>query len=72
MTVHIKWPLFAADTPKHLQKNNNLRVTCSVWCLHVIFNRVLKMPRPVLCNSETLGQLFDTIEADLDSTIFAL
>ena len=30
------------------------------------------MPRPVLCNSETLGQLFDTIEADLDSTIFAL
>ena len=71
MTVHIKWPLFAADTPKNLQKNNNLRVTCSVWCLHVIFNRVLKMPRPV-CNSETLGQLFDTIEADLDSTIFAL
>lgn len=66
MTVHIKWPLFAADTPKHLQKNNNLRVTCSVWCLHVI------LEYSVLCNSETLGQLFDTIEADLDSTIFAL
>lgn len=29
MTVHIKWPLlmFAADTPKSLQENNNLRVS---------------------------------------------
>ena len=67
MTVHIKWPLlmFAADTPKDLQENNNLRV--SVQCL--LSKSIIDAKICLMQFRDLIGATFDTIEADLDGTI---
>lgn len=60
--------MFAADTPKNLQENNNLRV--SVWCLlskSIIDAKICLMQFRDLGANVWYNNI--NIEADLDGTI---